>query len=121
LNAKSVIGIGGSYKLGFGRGWNAIRFSSEGVGLRSFIDWKLKGNFWITGGFEMNYRTAFNNIAQLHNMNAWQQSGLIGISKSIPVKTKFFKKTKIQLLFDFLSQSQEPKTRPILFRIGYNF
>lgn len=121
LNDKSIIGIGGSYKLGLGRGFNAIRFSSEGVGFRSFIDWKIKGNFWISGGYEMNYRTAFNSISQLQNLNAWQQSGLIGISKTISIKTKFFKKTKLMLLWDLLSYRQVPRTQPVVFRIGYNF
>ncbi len=45
LNDKSVIGIGAAYKLGWGRGWQHIRLSSEGIGLRSFIDYKLKGSF----------------------------------------------------------------------------
>ncbi len=120
LNDKSVIGIGASYKLGLGRGWNNIKLTQQGAGLRSYIDWKLKGSFWISGGYEMNYRTALNNIAQLKNLNAWQQSGLVGLSKVISVKTKFFKKTKLQLLWDFLSYQQLPGTPPILFRIGYN-
>ena len=121
LNDKSIIGIGASYKLGFGRGWNNIRFTQQGAGLRSFVDWKIKGNFWASGGYEMNYRTAFNSIDQLKNLNAWQTSGLLGISKSIPVKTKFFKKTKMQLLWDFMSYEQVPRTQPIVFRVGYNF
>lgn len=121
INDHSEIGLGGSYKLGLGRGWQHIRLSSEGIGFRSYADIKLKGSFWISGGFEMNYREAFSRFEQLRGLDSWQQSGLIGISKSIPIKTKFFKKTKIQLLWDFLSQQQTPKTKPILFRIGYNF
>ena len=118
---KSMIGIGASYKLGWGHGWNNIRLTQEGVGLRSYIDWKLKGSFWMSGGYEMNYRSAFNSVVQLKYLNAWQQSGLIGLSKVISVKTKFFKKTKLQLLWDFLSYQQLPKTQPIVFRIGYTF
>ncbi len=109
LNDKSVIGIGASYKMGWGRGWNNIRFTQEGAGLRSYIDWKLKGSFWLSGGFETNYRTTFNSIAQLQDLNDWSQSGLIGISKVVDVKSKFFKKTKLQLLW------------PVVFRIGYSF
>jgi len=120
LNDKSVIGIGASYKMGFGRGWNNVEFTSEGAGLRSYVDWKLKGSIWISGGYEMNYRTTFKNFAQLQDMTAWQQSGLLGLSKVIDVKSKFFKKTKLQLLWDFLSYRQVPGTHPILFRIGYN-
>ena len=121
LNDRSIIGIGASYKLGWGRGWNHIKFTSEGAGLRSFIDWKLKGSFWITGGYETNYKTSFNNIEQLRDMNAWQQSGLIGLSKVVSVKSKFFKKTKLQVLWDILSYKQKPVTQPIVFRVGYNF
>jgi hypothetical protein len=121
LNDKSIIGIGASYKIGLGRGWKHIKFSSEGAGLRSFIDWKLKKNFWVTGGYEMNYKTAFSDFMQLRNYSSWQQSGLLGLSKVISVKSKFFKKTKLQLLWDFLSYQQVPRTQPIVFRVGYNF
>jgi predicted MPP superfamily phosphohydrolase len=120
LNDKSIIGIGVSYKLGWGRGWDNIRLSSQGIGFRSYIDWKLKGSFWISGGYEQNYKSAFRDFNQLKDMNAWQQSGLIGISKVISVKSKLFKKTSTKLLWDFLSYKQVPRTQPIVFRIGYN-
>jgi hypothetical protein len=120
INDKSTIGLGASYKLGLGNGWNHIKFSNEGAGLRSFLDWKLKGSFWVTGGYEMNYKTSFNDFYQLHNLSEWQQSGLMGMSKVISIRSKFFKKTKLQLLWDFLSYHQVPKTQPIIFRVGYN-
>jgi hypothetical protein len=75
----------------------------------------------MSGGYEMNYRTEFNSIAQLKGLGGWQRSGLIGLSKVIDMKTKFFKKTKVQLLWDFLSYQQIPRTEPIVFRVGYNF
>lgn len=121
LNEKSVIGFGASYKLGLGRGWQNIRFTSEGAGLRSFVDWKIKKGIWLSGGFEANYRTAFNSIDILKDLNAWQRSGLIGLSKTIPVKSKFLKKTKMQLLYDFLAKEQVPRTQSFIFRMGYNF
>ncbi len=65
LNDRSIIGIGASYKLGLGSGWNHLRVSHQGLGLRSFIDWKIKGSFWLSGGYEQNYKAAFNSIAQL--------------------------------------------------------
>ena len=120
LNEKSVIGIGASYKMGWGSGWNNIRITHQGVGLRSYIDWKLKGSFYVSGGYEQNYKTAIRNIDRLRNISAWQHSGLIGISKVVSVKSKLFKKTKVQLLWDFLSYQQLPRTQPIVFRIGYN-
>lgn len=121
LNNKSVVGIGASYKIGFGTSWKNINLSNEGIGLRTFIDWQLKGSFWLSGGYEQNYKTAFNSIDALRNHSAWQQSGLIGLSKVVSLKTKFFKKTRLQLLWDFLSYRQVPVTQPVVFRVGYNF
>lgn len=121
LNDKSIIGIGASYKLGWGNGWRNIRLSNQGAGLRSFVDWKLKGSFWLSGGYELNYRSLFNSISELQSLNAWQQSGLLGLSKAVPIKTKFFNQTKLQLFWDILSYQQVPKTQPIVFRMGYNF
>jgi hypothetical protein len=121
LNDKSIIGIGASYEMGLGSGWNRVELTNEGAGLRSYVDWKLKGSFWLSGGYEMNYKTAFNGISQLENLNACQQSGLVGLSKVVNVRSKFFKKTKVQLLWDFLSHRQVPRTQAILFRIGYSF
>ena len=121
LNDKSVIGIGASYKMGLGNGWNNIRFSHEGIGLRSFIDWKIKGSLYVSGGYEQNYRSRFTDFSQLQNVNTWQQSGLLGLSKVISIKSKFFKKTKVQLLWDMLSYEQVPRAQPVVFRIGYTW
>jgi hypothetical protein len=134
LNDKSVIGVGASYKMGWGRGWNNIRISNQGVGLRSFIDWKIPspfggvgGDLWMSGGYEQNYKTAFSDFNQLRDINAWQTSGLIGFSKMISLHSPkggagegLFKKTKLQLLWDFMSYQQVPRTQPIVLRIGYS-
>ena len=124
LNDKSVIGIGASYKLGWGNGWKDIRLTNEGIGLRSFIDWKLKPifgkieGFWVSGGYEQNYQHAFTKIDQLKDLDAWQTSGLIGLTR----KYKIGKKTNnLQVLWDFLSYQQIPRRQPILFRVGYVF
>ncbi|MBL7731278.1 MAG: hypothetical protein JNM88_08880, partial [Chitinophagaceae bacterium] len=119
LNDKSVIGVGASYKLGWGSGWNNIRISHQGMGIRSFVDWKLKGSFWMSGGYERNYRAGLTGFSGLADKSNWQQSGLLGISKVVSVKSKFFKKTKVQLLWDFLSYEQVPRTQAVVFRLGY--
>lgn len=120
-NDKSIIGLGASYKLGWGQNFRNINITHQGVGIRSFVDYKLKGSFWLSGGYEMNYQPEFNRIDQLQDMNGWQKSGLVGLSKVISVKSKFFKKTKLQLMWDFLSYEQRPRRQPVLFRVGYNF
>lgn len=119
LNDKSILGVGLSYKMGLGKDIRHIRVTHQGVGLRSFADWQIKGSFWLSGGYEINYRSEFRSIDVLKEFSAWQKSSLIGLSKVISLKTKFFKKTKLQLLWDFLSYQQVPRSQSVIFRIGY--
>jgi biopolymer transport protein ExbD len=117
LNNRSVIGIGGSYKLGLGRGWDNIAISHQGVGIRSYIDYQLKGSFFLSGGYEQNYRSEIRTIEALKDRSTWQSSGLIGLSKKYKVSQKL--KGQMQLLWDFLSYKQLPQTQALVFRIGY--
>jgi len=119
LSDRSTIGAGASYKLGWGNGIQHVAFSSQGLGLRSFIDVLLKGSFSATGGFEYNYAKPFSSYQQLKAIQDWTRSGLIGISKTVSMKSRVFKKTKVQLLWDFLSYQQVPRTQAVIFRIGY--
>jgi hypothetical protein len=121
LNDKSSIGLGASYKMGWGKDIKHISITHEGIGLRSFADLQIKGSFYASGGFEYNYQQPFQSLQQINNLGNWQQSGLVGISKVVSLKTKFFQKTKLQLLWDFLSYQQKPVTQPIKFRVGYSF
>ena len=120
LNNKSIIGIGASYKMGLGS-IQHISITHQGIGLRSYLDWKIKKQFYATGGFEMNHNAQFKNISELKSYSDWQQSGLIGLSKKINVKTKWFRGTQLQLLYDMLYRSHIPVSPPVLFRIGYSF
>lgn len=120
LNDKSIIGIGASYKMGLGS-IRRFSISHQGIGLRSFIDWKLKKQFFVSGGFEMNYQAGFKNISELKNYNGWQQAGLVGLTKKFNIQTKFFKASNVQLLYDILHKQHIPVSQPVLFRIGYSF
>lgn len=122
INDKSIIGIGTSFKMGWGQSIRNIQISAEGLSLRSFIDVKIRGSFYISGGYEQNYRAKILNIQQFREApDNWSSSGLIGMSKIISLKSKFFKKTKLQLLWDFMSYQQRPVEQPLKFRVGYNF
>lgn len=111
-------GIGASYKLGLGTGFNDIHFSGQGASIRSFIDWKLKGTFFLNGGYEQNYQP---DIASLPDGvgQVWTPSGLIGISKKYKINSKL--KGNMMVLFDFLYNQHVPRTDPIKVRMGYNF
>jgi len=121
LGHNNIVGIGASYKLGWGNGIQHVAFTSQGVGLRSFVQIRIKGSFSASGGFEYNYTTPFVSYQQLKQLQCWTKSGLLGVTKTVSMKNRVFKKTTVSLLWDFLSYGQIPKTQPILFRIGYNF
>jgi len=116
LNDKSIAGIGISYKLGLGS-IEHIRLTSEGIGLRSYLDWKIKGSIYATGGYEMNYNSSFKRIGQLQQFDAWQRSALMGFSKKYKISKKM--KGEIKVLYDFMANSHVPVSAPFVFRVGY--
>jgi hypothetical protein len=121
LTGKSSVGVGASYVVGWGQPIKHIKVSSQGIGLRSYLDIQLKGSFYASGGYELNYMNAFRSINQITADHLWQPSGLIGISKMMPIKTGFVKQTKVQVFWDLLSYSQIPRTQPFKLRVGYTF
>jgi hypothetical protein len=121
LGHSNVVGIGASYAMGWGSSIRHVSITGQGVGLRSFLQIGIKNGFSATGGFEYNYTTQFTNLQQLRQLESWTRSGLIGLSKTVSTKSRVFKKTQVQLLWDFLSYQQVPKTQPLLFRLAYTF
>jgi hypothetical protein len=113
LNDKGVVGVASSVKLGLGTGWNNIKLTTQGLSLRSYLDWKIKGDFYASGGYERNY------YSQINNFPAWQSSGLMGVSKKLKIKDN--RSAKFQLLYDFLSYKHVPITQPFIFRTGFTF
>lgn len=118
LNDKSSVGIGASYAFGMGTGWDHIKFSHHALGVRSFMDWKLKGSFFINGGFEARYITAIRDFNDLKAWNRWQPAALFGISKKYKVSSKI--KGNVQVLYDFLAPHQSPRQSPLVIRFGYS-
>jgi hypothetical protein len=118
-NTKEM-GVAIAYKAGLGS-IDRIQITHQGLGFRSFASIKFKKNFWITGGWEANQNAGFRNIEQLKNYNEWQQAGLLGIEKKINIKTKFFKTSKLSLLWDVMAKQHVPVSQPVIFRTGYNF
>jgi len=119
VNDKSSIGVGASYNIGLGSGWNDMQFSNQGVGLRSFMDWKIKKTYYVTGGYELNYMTQFSEISQLQDRSQWQPSLLFGVEKKYKISSKL--QGNLQILYDFLYKQEIPQGQMIKFRVGYNF
>lgn len=111
-------GVDLSYKLGMGTGFDNIHFSYQGMGIRSFADWKLKGTFFLNGGYEQNHQPDYAGAGE-GVVQTWTQSGLIGISKKYKINSKL--KGSMMLLFDFLYNQHIPRTDTVKVRLGYNF
>jgi hypothetical protein len=120
LNDRSTAGIGISGRVGWGKNIQHIHMTAEGVGLRSFVEWKLKtkGSFWLSGGAELNYQSRFYSTAVFNNFSNWQRSALLGVQKKYRVGKKL--KGSMSLLYDFLYNMQLPVRQPVVFRIGYS-
>jgi len=116
LNARSIIGIGAAYKLGWGQPFEHIAFSSQGMALRSFVNWRLKGSWWVAGGYEVNYLNAFERLSQLPSVSTWQSSALLGLMRTYKAGRRA---GSLQLLFDALYQQHIPRSQPVIFRVGY--
>ena len=121
IQKKLSIGGGISYKMGMGTGINNIKITNQGLGFRSYADYKWKKTFFLTAGFEMNYMKPFSELRTLAIIDKWTSSGLIGVTKKIDFSSSFVKSMRIQLFWDFLAQGRMVQTQPVLFRIGYTF
>jgi len=118
IRSNVIAGVGAGYRLGVGNGINHISFSSQGVNLRSYLDVKIKGGWWMTGGMEYNYMQEFTKWQSLLQPDIWQKSALVGLEK----KYRAGKRTgNLQILFDALYNQNTPKSQPIVFRTGIEF
>ncbi len=119
ISDRNVAGFGIAYKIGLGAGWDKIKLTHQGIGLRSFWDWKWKKFFWLSAGAEMNYRSEIKQIEVLKKFSAWQYAALAGISKKYQAGKKI--QGNMQLLYDFLHAKQTPPSPAFVFRVGYTF
>jgi hypothetical protein len=118
ISDKTTAGLGVAYKMGWGKDISHISISNQGVGLRSYFDAKIKGGIWASGGFEYNYMQEFKKWSDISSVDVWQKSCLIGLTKKYKIGKR---ESKVQVLWDFLSYNQVPRSQPLKFRIGYNF
>lgn len=119
FSEKGSAGVGAAFKLGWGSNIRKIRFTARGLGLRSFLDYRIKGSIYANGGFEFTHEKTIPDLPALKEFNGWTGSALLGIARKYKVSDKL--NGHMMLLFDFLYKQHVPRTQPILFRVGYNF
>jgi hypothetical protein len=115
---KFSIGTGGTYVLGLGRDWDKIHFSQEGIGIRTYSDYQLKGSIFLSAGYEKNATMpTATQKEQGHNSFNWYASALIGLK----IKPKVFGKATptLSLQYDFLHDEHAPSSPAFVYRVGW--
>lgn len=119
FSEKGSAGLGMAFKLAWGKDIRKIHFTAQGLGLRSFLDYRIVGTFYTNGGFEFQFNKTISNIPTLKDLNGWAKSALLGIERKYKVGSKL--NGNVMLLFDFLYKEHVPQTQPLIFRVGYKF
>lgn len=118
---RLIAGFGLSGRIGWGKGFSDLRVTAEGVGIRSFVDYRIKGGFYATGGFEAIYDPLPDQQSRTIVFSQWQKNGLIGLKKGFRIKNGFIKGASFKLMWNYLSYMQKGVVQPFDFRIGYDF
>ncbi|WP_316787811.1 hypothetical protein [Pedobacter frigoris] len=105
---KLSAGIGIAGDIGLGQNWSSIRFTFEGIGFRTFLDWKWQYGIGAYAGYERTYRqAAFSGTKETstpmlqpspHNNQNWSEALLLGITKSYKINSRWY--GTIQVLYD---------------------
>ncbi|OJY84607.1 MAG: hypothetical protein BGP13_20405 [Sphingobacteriales bacterium 40-81] len=133
LTDKSIIGIGLSGKIGWGKSWKQVKLTAEGLGLRVFAEWKTPdlfktnsrflGSLWFTAGAELNYHSTIESLAVFKNYSNWTKSALAGLTKKYSMNSPLKKGKKVQgtmsVLYDFLYNKHIPPTPAVVWRVGW--
>lgn len=133
LDDKTVINAGVSGRLGWGKGWKEIRFSAEGIGFRTNLEWKAPDLFktgsrfmaslWLTAGAELNYTRKVESLAVFKNYTTWNKSALAGLTKKYSMNSPLKKGKKVEgkmsVLYDFLHNKHIPPGPAFVWRVGW--
>jgi hypothetical protein len=119
FSKRSSAGLGVSYRAGFGNGLQNLRLSHEGIGFRSFIDYRIRNQFFLYAGAELIHHAAFDRIEQLRDIQNWQHSALLGLSQRYNISRKL--RGNLLVVYDFLHRFKTPAAPAFQFRFGYNF
>jgi hypothetical protein len=116
---NAVLGVGMSYRVGWGKDIRHINITHEGLGIRSFAEYKIHGTFFMSAGAEWNYNSSFKRVEALKNYTAWSRRALAGLNKKYELGKKW--KGNVMVLYDFLWRKNALVNSPWVVRTGYRF
>lgn len=121
-----IYGVGIATAIGLGQNWYNIKFSFEGLGVRSFAEWQWQYGIGAYSGYERMFKqAAFINKGEMisqqkenkHSASSYNESVLIGLVKRYRVSEKM--NGSIQLLYDIWYKEKGLRT-PIQLRLATN-
>jgi hypothetical protein len=130
VSDKVSFGAGFTHRLGWPQNSNHISFAHLGTGISSYFKMKLKGNFYMSGGWEENHFTGIKKPGDITKQEGWKSSALLGLGKKInigksPLGNKWGRgrplSNSITVLYDFLYQQHNPVTEAVKLRLGICF
>lgn len=120
LDSRFTIGVRAAYQNGWGKDIRHIHVSGLGAGGGGFMEWRWKKSFFLTGSAEAHYNSAIKNLEALKDYNAWQPMALTGIGKTVSLKSRFFKCTRLSVMYDWLHAMKTVPSQAIIVRAGYS-
>lgn len=121
---KLSYGLGVATVFGLGQNWSNVKFSLEGIGLRTYIAWQWIYGIGAYGGYERMYKavTLSNPVETQstiketpHNKNEYNESVLLGLTKAYHINNKI--DGSVQVLYDIWWKEKGLRS-PILLRFA---
>ncbi len=118
-----IYGVGIATAIGLGQNWSNIKFSFEGIGVRTFVEWQWQYGIGAYAGYERMFKqAAFIKNSEIipvqkenpHSTSAYNESILIGLTKRYRINDKM--NGCIQVLYDTWYKEKGLRT-PIQLRI----
>lgn len=116
-------GVGIAPSIGLGQNWSNIRISFEGLGLRSFAEWKWIYGIGLYAGYERTYKmaafddktTETNLVPNKHNTAIYNEAIVAGLTKTYSINEKW--SGSIQVLYDVWWKEKSLRS-PIIIRFA---
>lgn len=116
-------GIGIAGDMGLGQNWSSIRFTFEGIGIRSFVTWEWQYGIGAYAGYERTFKKyVFQQkkeavpeglTSSVHNKKDYSEAALIGLTKKYKINSKW--NGAVQVLYDVWWQDKGLRS-PIVLR-----
>lgn len=119
INDKSEIGLGLSNRI-YLLFSPKVKIQINGIGVRSFLNWKLKKNISIYGGFEESI-ISIRSSDGMNSHQKWSPAVLTGIQKKVGFGKGLVKSAKLQLLYDWMHTNRNSNNSQVVVRMGYSF